>query len=203
MKGQGNPMEKKEYRNAARSRQLIRHAFMDLLAEKTFEKITATDIIKRADINRSTFYAHYPDARGLLDEIVGDVAVIFQDLLSSMDFSEFFHDPRPILGVITEFMKENQSLYKMLIRSRMTLDVLDKLKQVLIQQVLSCPNLPVKDRYSAATEIRVRVILGGLVDAYRQWLSGEFTCTLDEATEEVAQIIQIWAAEFGEGKPTV
>ena len=191
-------MEKKEYRNAIRSKQLIRHAFMDLLAEKTFEKITATDIIKRADINRSTFYAHYPDARGLLDEIVGDVSMIFQDLLSSMDFSAFFDDPRPILRVVTDFMKENQRLYKMLIRSRLTLDVLDKLKQALIQQVLACPNLPVKDRNSAATEIRVRVILGGLVDTYRQWLAGEFNCTLDEASEEVAKIIQIWAVEFGE-----
>ena len=62
---------KKEYRNSVRSKNLIRSAFLDLLGEKNLEKITATDIIKRADINRSTFYAHYPDARGLLDEILG------------------------------------------------------------------------------------------------------------------------------------
>ena len=196
-------MEKKEYRNAIRSKQLIRKAFLDLLNEKAAEKITATDIIKRADINRSTFYAHYPDSRGLIDEIVADISGIFQNLLSTMDFSEFFNDPRPILQEVTGFMKENQALYKMLVKSRMALGVLDELKRALIQQVLSCPNLPVKDRNSAATEIRVRVILGGLVDAYRQWLAGEFNCTLEEATEEVAQIIQIWAAEFGEEKPTV
>ena len=53
--------EKKEYRSAVRSRRMIRQAFMDLLHEKPLEKITATDIIRRADINRSTFYAHYPD----------------------------------------------------------------------------------------------------------------------------------------------
>ena len=187
--------EKKEYRSAARSRNLIRNAFLELLNEKTFEKITATDIIKRADINRSTFYAHYPDAKGLMDEIVGDIAVVFQNLLSSIDFSTFFDDPRPILQVVVDFMKENQKLYKMLIKSRMALGVLDKLKQALIQQVLACPDLPVKDRNSAATEIRVRVLLGGLIDAYRQWLAGEFTCTLEEAAEEVAKIIQIWGKE--------
>lgn len=196
-------MEKKEYRNALRSKQMIRNAFLELLNEKTFEKITATDIIKRADINRSTFYAHYPDAKGLMDEIVGDISQIFQNLLQSIDFSTFFEDPRPILNVVVEFMQENQKLYKMLIKSRMALGVLDKLKQAMIQQVLACPNLPVKDRNSAATEIRVRVLLGGLVDAYRQWLAGEFTCTLEEAAEEVAKIIQIWAAEFEEEKPTV
>ena len=191
-------MEKREYRNAIRSKQMIRQAFLELLNEKTFEKITATDIIKRADINRSTFYAHYPDARGLMDEILGDISQIFQNLLSSIDFSVFFDDPMPILQVVVDFMKENQQLYKMLIRSRMAPGVLDKLKQALIQQVLACPNLPVKDRNSAATEIRVRILLGGLIDTYRQWLAGEFTCTLDEAAEEIAKIIKLWANEFSE-----
>lgn len=190
--------EKKEYRNAVRSRQLIRQAFLDLLNEKTFEKITATDIIKRADINRSTFYAHYPDARGLMDEILSDISQVFQNLLSSIDFSVFFEDPMPILQVVVDFMKENQKLYQMLIRSRMAPGVLDKLKQVLIQQVLECPSLPVKNRNSAATEIRVRILLGGLIDAYRQWLAGEFDCTLDEAAVEIAKIIKLWANEFSE-----
>lgn len=191
-------MEKKEYRNAIRSRQMIRQAFLELLNEKTFERITATDIIKRADINRSTFYAHYPDAKGLMDEILGDISMIFQNLLSSIDFSVFFDDPMPILRVVVDFMKENQKLYKMLIRSRMAPGVLDKLKQALIQQVLSCPNLPVKNPNSAATEIRVRILLGGLIDAYRQWLAGEFSCTMDEAAEEIAKIIKLWANEFAE-----
>ena len=46
--------EKKEYRSAIRSRRLIRAALLELLQEKKFEKITVTDIVKRADINRST-----------------------------------------------------------------------------------------------------------------------------------------------------
>lgn len=189
-------MEKKEYRNAIRSKQMIRQALLELLNEKTFEKITATDIIKRADINRSTFYAHYPDAKGLMDEIVGDISQVFQNMLTSIDFSTFFDDPRPILRIVVDFLKENQQMYKMLIRSSITLGVLDKLKQALIQQVLSCPNLPVKDRSSVETEIRVRVLLGGLMDTYRQWLVGEFVCTLDEATEEVAKLIQLWGSEL-------
>ncbi len=188
--------EKKEYRNATRSKNLIRSAFLELLTEKTFERITATDIIKRADINRSTFYAHYPDARGLMDEIVGDISIVFQNLLQSIDFSRFFEDPMPILQVLVDFLKENQKLYQMLLKSRAALGVLDKLKQALIQQVLACPNLPVQDPNSVATEIRVRVILGGLVDAYRQWLIGEFDCTMEEAAEEVAKIIRLWAKEF-------
>ena len=186
---------RKEYRNAIRSRQLIRRAFMELLNEKSFEKITATDIIKRADINRSTFYAHYPDARGLMDEILNEIVVMFQGMLSDIDFSIFYEDPKPILEKVMAFLYENQALYQKLARSRMAFPVIEQLKQVLIDQVLSYPDLPVKDPHSPETMIRVRVLLGGLIDTYRQWLVGDFECTMDEACEEVAKIIKLWAAD--------
>ena len=35
--------------------------------ERNLQKITVTDIVTRADINRATFYAHYPDVRGVTE----------------------------------------------------------------------------------------------------------------------------------------
>ena len=89
--------EKKEYRNAVRSRKMIREAFVDLLHQKTVEKITATDIINRSGINRSTFYAHYPDVKGIIDEITGEVITLFRRMLAEMDFSRFLNDPESML----------------------------------------------------------------------------------------------------------
>ena len=66
-------MEKKEYRSALRSRKMIRQAFFELLKEKSFEKITVTDVVKKADVNRSTFYAHYPDVMGVVEEIQQEI----------------------------------------------------------------------------------------------------------------------------------
>ena len=79
--------EKKEYRNAVRSRRMIREAFVALLHEKPFEKITATDIINRSGLNRSTFYAHYPDAKGILEDFIGEIITLFRQMLAELDFS--------------------------------------------------------------------------------------------------------------------
>ena len=46
------------------------NTFIDLLAEKGFEKITVNDIAERADINRGTVYLHYVDKFDLLDKCV-------------------------------------------------------------------------------------------------------------------------------------
>lgn len=187
--------EKKLYRNAIRSRQMIRGAFMQLLEEKPFEKITATDIIQRANINRSTFYAHYPDARGIMDEIVSELTMMFQRMLSEIDFSVFFDDPMPILAKVMDFLQENQGLHQLLLRSSMAMEQLEQLKKVLIQQVLATPNLPVEDRYSLGTVIRVHMLLGGLIDTYRQWLLGEIQCSMEEAAQEIASIIRTMGLE--------
>lgn len=50
-------MAKAEYKSAIRSRRMIQHALVELLQEKELDKITVTDIVTRADINRGTFYA--------------------------------------------------------------------------------------------------------------------------------------------------
>lgn len=50
-----------------RTRQMLVQAFTELIHEKEFTSITVHDITDRADVNRSTFYAHFPDKFALLD----------------------------------------------------------------------------------------------------------------------------------------
>jgi AcrR family transcriptional regulator len=50
-----------------RTRALIQKAFLELFGEKEFEAITIQDITQKAEINRATFYAHYPDKFALLE----------------------------------------------------------------------------------------------------------------------------------------
>ena len=46
---------------------LIENAFMDLLEDIPFERITVTDVCKKANINRSTFYSNFTDIYDLVD----------------------------------------------------------------------------------------------------------------------------------------
>jgi len=50
-----------------RTRQMLDHAFLELLAEKGFDAISVQDVTARAGVNRATFYAHFQDKFALLD----------------------------------------------------------------------------------------------------------------------------------------
>lgn len=185
--------QKKEYRNAIRSRRMIRESFVALLQEKPFEKITATDIINRSGLNRSTFYAHYPDVKGIIDEITGEVIALFRQMLTEMDFSRFLNDPVPNLKQVVAFLAENQELYRLLGQSNLSYVYLEQMKKVLIQQVLESPNLPTEGLSPISINIRIRMLLRGVIDTYREWLAGGIDYTLEEMTSEVASIIQTWS----------
>ena len=51
----------------------IQRAYIDLTMEKGFGKVTISDIAKRADINRMTFYAHYEAVEDIFTEFVDDM----------------------------------------------------------------------------------------------------------------------------------
>ena len=61
-----NPDEKLDPR-VIRTRGLILKSFEDLLAEKNFESVSVQDVTDKAQVNRATFYAHFPDKYALLD----------------------------------------------------------------------------------------------------------------------------------------
>jgi AcrR family transcriptional regulator len=53
-----------------RTRNLIVEALIDLTIQKGFAAVTVQDIVRRAGINRATFYRHYQDKFDLLDQYV-------------------------------------------------------------------------------------------------------------------------------------
>ena len=56
-------MKAKNLNNSSKkTRNLIKNTFAEMLSEKKeINKISVTELVKRADINRGTFYTHYND----------------------------------------------------------------------------------------------------------------------------------------------
>ncbi len=79
--------EMKNDRRVSRTRRLMLDALMALIEERGYEKITVQDILDRADVGRSTFYAHFRDKDELLLSWFEHLRELFelqqQDLLAA------------------------------------------------------------------------------------------------------------------------
>ena len=108
----------KVYRNAARTKQWIRRALTELMAEKKdINKITVTELAQRADISKTTFYDHYEDICAVAEEFENELIDQLTDVLSqlqtvttaeALDFGCYAR------GIIT-FLKENEESYRMVL----------------------------------------------------------------------------------------
>ena len=72
---------------AQRTKNAIRQSFMELLAERPFDKITIGDIAQRSEITRNAFYYYYQDiyalANAMEDEMVHAVVESLPRLTAS------------------------------------------------------------------------------------------------------------------------
>ncbi len=53
-------------RRSRRTRELLIHALLELIETRHYDQISVQDIVERADVGRSTFYAHYENKDALL-----------------------------------------------------------------------------------------------------------------------------------------
>lgn len=190
--------EKKEYRSAARSRRLIRKAFLELLEEKTMEKITVRDIVNRADLNRSTFYTHYPDIYGIVEELQQEILERNMKEFSGIEYRSILQDPMPYLQSIAAMLQENWALFHKLGNSIQSNHQWDIYRRFLEESVVSQSDIPEEIRNSPIFSARVHFFMGGILNMFQQWAEGKIDCTMDEICGDIAQIIQRTAEGYME-----
>ena len=114
--------------SSIKTRKLIKKTFAELMNEKKeLNKITVTELVKRADITRSTFYTHYDD----IYEVVNDYQLETIELLVSDDkILNSIQDIYDYFDEIFDCLKKNEDIYKMLLSSNGSLIFLEHLKEL-------------------------------------------------------------------------
>ena len=103
-------MTNKTDRRSQRTRHLLGAALVELIREKDYSSITVSNIIERADVGRSTFYAHYRDKDALFVGELDRVIEVLSPHLPGQEEIPFF----PSLGLFRHVGEEFE-LYKALL----------------------------------------------------------------------------------------
>ena len=65
---------KKEDLRVIKTKKNIKESFVSLVEDKGYEHVCVSDITKRANVNRNTFYLHYANKEDLIRQVVKDIA---------------------------------------------------------------------------------------------------------------------------------
>lgn len=167
----------------------IKGAFAILMAQKKeLSSITVTDLVKIADITRSSFYNHY--------ENIYDVAKDIQDdALSLVDFDEVDIDsPESIkryLDKVITHLKENEEIYKLILSSPDPLIFIDKLNKLIYEKLDHI--FPTKDKDK---ELKITFFTEGCINLFVKYFRGNLNKSLDEIGTYINTITEAFLIEY-------
>lgn len=104
-------MNKKENSGYLKTHQRIQDSLLTLLGQKNLQNITVNDVCRLADINRSTFYAHYQDMYAVMEAI--------EQVLETALLEEYSKEYKPgtdimtidYLAIVIRHIKEHRVFY--------------------------------------------------------------------------------------------
>lgn len=157
-------MEKQEDKRIRRTKKLLRQALTRLMQQKDFKSITVSDVVREADINRGTFYAHYRDVYDLRERIEAEMIEDFRGMIAGLRPSEAV-TLQPVLSRAVDYLEENREIVTALIK----VTGVDGFGKKLIYVLEECrlegmPFRTVEDVYVA------RFVATGVVGMLEKWI---------------------------------
>ena len=175
-------MAKAEYRSAIRSRKLISMALVDLLQEKPLDKITVTDVVRRAEVNRGTFYAHYSDIQDVINHIIEETFVHIKEKVfdGHKDISDI---PHVLVEIAKEIVEGNNDFCRKVMSSSASAFMEDQLVKLICEYLVQHQSKFSKgDREQYV--LKIHFCAGGLSNLYKDWFEGKLSVSLDGLTKQ-------------------
>lgn len=155
---------------------LIRKVFAEMLSEKKeLGKISISELCKKADISRGTFYSHYDDIYGVAEEYENELIDTFFDkacLINSKNIPQF-------IDSIFEFIRQNDENYRLLCKSNDFIFTAKKLTSIATNKLLELCSNDKKISNQTYVQLDIQVFIEGLFCEYVKYCRGYSTTTLD------------------------
>lgn len=182
-------VKKAEYRSAARSRRLIRDAYVNLMQEKPIDKISISDIVREADLNRGTFYAHYSNPMDVLMEIANEILGDVEGFFADFSFTDFLQNPMPLLLRVEKLLADNLDFYRRINLNTASIGFTDRIKKILIEYISSNKSVPENLRENPYFTVALELFAGGLISVYLGFVLGTIRASAREITETISILI--------------
>lgn len=173
-------------RRIQKTRQSIMNTFIDLLAEKGFEKTTINDIAERANINRGTVYLHYADKFDLLDKCIETYVEVL--LNHCADRTDTKLDARAFQSVF-EYLEKNFEIYKLLLGIEGVGFFRNRLYAAIAQ--IETEVIGIKSENNAFSNgVTTHFLTSGFIGVLEWWINNSMPCSVQEITEQLMFLLE-------------
>ena len=176
-------------RMVEKSKAAIKNALLDIMYEKDFKQITVNELLKRANVSRGTFYAHFSNLEDVRQQLINDLFDHADYLFGEYTASELEKDPYPIMLMAADMLLASRDPAKRLFKFVNVYDLGINLKTWLTKYILSDAALVERWGGTEAATIYARFIAGGVMHAYNMWILDDFDVSAETLAHALCNIL--------------
>ena len=176
-------------RSSEKTKKLIKNTFAELIKEQqALNKITVSELVKRADINRGTFYNHYDSIYDVAEELEAEIInVLFENTKKLYTLEDIFN----YLDEVIIYLKKNKDIYRLLLASNEPQVFLKKLNKSMLNKLYNSINNNPNFKNSDSLKFQVAFFTDGIVNQVLNYFTSKTDYSLDEISKNTKEIFII------------
>ncbi len=179
--------KEKNDRRVQYTKMILKQSLISLLQQKTVEKITVKELCELADLNRSTFYAHYRDPHDLLRQIEEEIMRELNIHLKNLRFIESETESFQRLKTIFEYIVDNADLCRALLGENGDI-AFQKEVMMIIQEQRMEEWKRSKEYDPEMVEYTTLFGINGSIGVIQKWLQGGMTKSASEMASFIIKL---------------
>lgn len=173
-----------EDRRITKTKAAIREAFFSMIKEKSSPKITVTEIAKRANIDRKTFYLHYDSTEAIVNEFYQELINELLLILEKNDFFDHSFDVSSLFQSLNLLIDRDIDLYRHIAKMPSYFLFWEEIKNIVKSVIVEAMSVRLK-MSQAELELYAEFYSAGVASAYLTWLKNEVNLTETEVADIV------------------
>lgn len=176
-----------------KTRAAIQNSLFDLLGEKELSKISISELCRRAQINRKTFYRHYNNIEDIIEEFENQLLGELSTILKTGNNSIF--DVGAVFRDISSAVEKNRDVLIKVMRLNPELLTGGKIKAMMCR-ITSHSLREAGAASGAAADTAAEFAVSGVLAIYSAWLNGGCKSDLAMLTDVSAKMTTHGLAAF-------
>lgn len=177
--------KQKEDRRIKITKLLLKESLIDLLYEKDINKITIKEVCEKADLNRSTFYAHYSDIYALLNSIKEEYMENILNEVPEMKLE--YSDSSIVINNILNYILENKKLSQLLIGEKGEVAFQKRLMGIVYED-LQDMLVGIQGMNEVKSKFISSYIITGSIGVLQDWIQNDFKQPMEVVSEVVGEL---------------
>ena len=189
--------KRKPDRRVVKTKNAIRRAFIKLLLEKDYNKITVKDLAATADVDRKTVYNYYRGIYEIRDELENEFVQMVNKVVSTFKSQDIYSHTKQLFEAITDVLNQNLEvcgyLFQRNANSQIVLKTIyfvkDRIYDVLNRNF---PDPTERKRIKMVSEF----VSAGMIVVYQDWFNSDRSTSLEDLSQELYSLIMKGLSAF-------